>query len=442
MGSIGIIGALIGRRNGGINALFLTCGLMLLFNPFLLWSISFQLSAGATLGLVLYASPIQQRLEMVIARWSQDPVAKKAGKYLSEYVFFTIAAQIPILPILLHYFHQVPMATLVANPLVLPIQPPLMILSAGALGLAWIHPSLGSLAANLSLPFITLTIKVVEWAGQLDLPSLTSPALSFGLIGIWMVLITLPAAIPKMAESLKMKWKPAFLVAVVAFASLALIHYAVDRPDGNLHLFVSGSSYTPAILLRTPDGQSILLDTGGSVNELLAFIDARVPFPSRRLDAAILLPGKNRAAILDAILQVIKIDQVYAMDETSITDPGLDGIRQKTNLVDVPFGARFTSDAGVDFDLLPESDTLQRVQIRWKILSTDILIGKSKAVIACPAGMMVLIGQDLQTEDSCRSQLVLTSGNDARGANRVDLLQTGWIHLTSDGSNFWLESQK
>ncbi len=152
MGSIGIVGTLIGRRSGGINALFLTSGLMLLFNPFLLWSISFQLSAGATLGLVLYASPIQKWVEEIISRWSQEPAAKKAGKYLSEYVFFTIAAQIPILPILLHYFHQVPMATLVANPLVLPIQPPLMILSAGALGLAWIHPALGTLAANFESP--------------------------------------------------------------------------------------------------------------------------------------------------------------------------------------------------------------------------------------------------------------------------------------------------
>ena len=152
MGSIGIVGTLIGRRSGGINALFLTSGLMLLFNPFLLWSISFQLSAGATLGLVLYASPIQKWVEEIISRWSQEPAAKKAGKYLSEYVFFTIAAQIPILPILLHYFHQVPMATLVANPLVLPIQPPLMILSAGALGLAWIHPALGTLGCKPESP--------------------------------------------------------------------------------------------------------------------------------------------------------------------------------------------------------------------------------------------------------------------------------------------------
>jgi hypothetical protein len=178
------------------------------------------------------------------------------------------------------------------------------------------------------------------------------------------------------------------------------------------------------------------------VNELLAFIDVRVPFPSRHLDAAVLLPGKNRASVMDAVLPVIQVDRVYALDETSLLDPGLDGILQKIEIIAVPLGGRFMTESGVDFMVQPEGDSLQRMQIRWKDLSVDILVGKSKSSIGCPAGIMVLIGQDLQTEDNCQSQLVLTSDRDARGTNRVDLSQTGWIHLISDGSNFWLESQK
>ncbi len=96
----------------------------------------------------------------------------------------------------------------------------------------------------------------------------------------------------------------------------------------------------------------------------------------------------------------------------------------------------------MDFVLQPESDLLQRMQIRWKDLSADILVGKSNSTIACPAGIMVLIGQDLRTDDNCQSQLVLTSGNDALQPHWIDLSRTGWIHLTSDGSNLWVESQK
>jgi len=59
MAVIAMGGHLIGRQSTGVNALFLTAALMCLFNPFLLWDASFQLSFAATLGLVLL--PLQCR---------------------------------------------------------------------------------------------------------------------------------------------------------------------------------------------------------------------------------------------------------------------------------------------------------------------------------------------------------------------------------------------
>ncbi len=56
-------GHLIGRRQSGLNALALTAALMCLANPYLPWDVSFQLSFAATLGLVLFAEPLQ--------RWAQ-----------------------------------------------------------------------------------------------------------------------------------------------------------------------------------------------------------------------------------------------------------------------------------------------------------------------------------------------------------------------------------
>ncbi len=443
MGSIGILGILIGRRSGGINALFLTCGLMLLNNPFLLWSVSFQLSAGATLGLVLYASPIQQWVEEFVSRTSQSPFAKKAGKWISEYVFFTIAAQIPIIPILLHYFHQVPMATLIANPLVLPLQPPLMILSAVALGLAWINPALGSLAANLCLPLITLTIRVVEWAAGLDLPSLTSPTLSFGLIGAWLLVISLPAALPTLEVSLRRKWKPAILTGIVGFVALSLIHYAIDRRiDGNLHVYISGNSTSPAILLRTPGGRTLLVDTGGSVNELLSFIDSRTPFASRRLDAVFLLPTKYRKDVLQSILPIVQVDEIYAMGVGDLPGCDFNSSLLNQNCVITPGGASYTSEDDLTVILAPASDDLQHVQVNWKQVSLDLLFGKSQTPVSCSGGIVLINGPSIQIDDGCQPQVLLVAGQNNLRSNQINLSRTGWLHLSSDGANLWLEFTK
>lgn len=59
MGAMGLFGGLIGRRQAGANSLTFTAALMCLFNPWLPWDPSFQLSFMATLGLVLYAEPLQ-----------------------------------------------------------------------------------------------------------------------------------------------------------------------------------------------------------------------------------------------------------------------------------------------------------------------------------------------------------------------------------------------
>ncbi len=60
MGGMGLIGPLLGRRQAGVNTLVFTAGIMCLLSPGLPWDISFQLSFAATLGLILFADPLQR----------------------------------------------------------------------------------------------------------------------------------------------------------------------------------------------------------------------------------------------------------------------------------------------------------------------------------------------------------------------------------------------
>jgi competence protein ComEC len=74
MAGVALLARQVGRRQHGLNSLALVAALMALFHPSVLWDIGFQLSFAATLGLVLYAEPLSQAFQRLIAsRWS--PIA-------------------------------------------------------------------------------------------------------------------------------------------------------------------------------------------------------------------------------------------------------------------------------------------------------------------------------------------------------------------------------
>ncbi len=60
MGALALFARQLGRQQDGLNSLGLVAALMALANPNLLWDVGFQLSFMATLGLVLYATPLTE----------------------------------------------------------------------------------------------------------------------------------------------------------------------------------------------------------------------------------------------------------------------------------------------------------------------------------------------------------------------------------------------
>ena len=63
MGSLSLLGQVIGRRQTGLNTLAFVAALMAMFTPTVLWDVSFLLTFGATLGLVLFAARFQEAFE-------------------------------------------------------------------------------------------------------------------------------------------------------------------------------------------------------------------------------------------------------------------------------------------------------------------------------------------------------------------------------------------
>jgi competence protein ComEC len=125
MAGLSLLGILLGRPRSTASVLAGAVFLLLVLDPTLVWAVGFQLSVVATAGMTLMATPIAERL-----RFLPRPAALAAGA--------TLAAQLAVTPVLLYYFHEVPLVTVVANVLAFPAVSPALLLGllAGALGLA------------------------------------------------------------------------------------------------------------------------------------------------------------------------------------------------------------------------------------------------------------------------------------------------------------------
>jgi competence protein ComEC len=321
-------GQLIGRRNTGLNALGLAAGGMLLVNPLLPWDASFQLSFAATLGLLCFAAPLQNGLSGWLERHFSEATSAKLTGPVSEYFLFSLAAQAMTLPIIALQFHRLSLTSLIANPLVLPVQPAVLVSGAIAtlVGMVWLPG--GRVLAALTWPLLAYSNSVVQLLAKLRGSAVTlSPSTSFWLSCIVLVLvllILLRNIFMKLFKNIKWFYWVAFLAVVLGLLSTMLAR----RPDGNLHLVLLRAGDGTALFLRGANGASLLIDPSGSPNQLASAVSQRFSPWNFHVGAA-LLTNRDAAKELDALNQRLPIEtailtspiwQVGA-DESTVTLP-------------------------------------------------------------------------------------------------------------------------
>ncbi len=262
-------GQLIGRRGSGLNALMLTAALMCLFNPSLPWDVSFQLSFAATLGLVLFAEPLRLwAIGFLQARLPEEKAFKYASP-LSEYFLFTLAAQLVTLPLIAWHFGRIPYVSLLANPLVLPAQPPLLVLSGISAVAGSFFASAGKALALFAWPLAAYSNRMVVWLAGVNSGSL---AVNHGS-SIWLlvfVLVFILLFIFRGYFKKIFKGNTYWLIFLTVLAGFSLGSMLLHRPDGRLHLTLLRGGDESVLMLRTPDGRTLVFDPGADVNELAA----------------------------------------------------------------------------------------------------------------------------------------------------------------------------
>ncbi len=141
MGSILIFCQILGRQGASFRALCLAISIMLAIQPELLrYSLSFQLSVLATLGLIQIGPIIQSKVK-------------------SEIISAALSAQVFTLPLLIYSFGCVSLVGLVVNILIVPLLPTIMVLGIIFLVFGLLN---SGLAIILAWP-VGILLSVVVW---------------------------------------------------------------------------------------------------------------------------------------------------------------------------------------------------------------------------------------------------------------------------------------
>ena len=483
----------LGRQQHGLNSLGITAAVMAVFDPAVLWDVSFQLSFMATLGLVLYADRLGKafiRFLVENLRIASASLARKISGPVGEYFLFTLAAQVTTLPVTVYHFHRLPVSSLVANPLILPAQPPIMLLGGLAVLLGALFQPLGELAASLCWPFLAYTTRMVEWLAGLPLGTLVFGKVSLPVVAAFYLALfawtfagkSLKLQASQAAATTGPSWFQSLLQkaawpVLVALAAPTLIVWqaALNAPDGRLHLTVLDVGSGDALLVQTPGGRNLLIDGGPSPNRLSDALGRRLPFLGRQLDYLVIAAaGEEQTAALPEILArfppaqalwagppagtlsarqlQIALGQAKIPIITAQTGQALDlGQGARLEVLDASGrGAVLLLEWGRFRALLPvgmDFDAMERLQ-------NDYRQAPLTALLLAESGYAPLNTPEWIRRWQPQVALLSVGAGDRQGRPDADTLaavqgftllrtdRNGWIHLSTDGERLWVEVEK
>lgn len=131
---------IIYRENDALNTLFATGFIMITLAPYTIMSLSFQLSFSAVLGIVLFSKKIEKQFIIIIKQQLENDTLPKWIKVIISGMSITISSSIGMLPISFLVFKGVSIITIIANLVVTPMLPLLLMLGILFLIFSFIPP--------------------------------------------------------------------------------------------------------------------------------------------------------------------------------------------------------------------------------------------------------------------------------------------------------------
>ena len=479
MSGLALFAFQVGRRQAGLLSLALVAALMAAANPLVLWDVGYQLSFAATLGLVLYAGP----LENALSTWAQHHLpgqaAEKITRPVSQYFLYTLAAMAVTLPVMLYHFGRLSLTALVANPAILPAQPAVMILGGLAVLVGLVYFPLGQLVAGVAWPFVAYTIRAVEFFAAWRGGELAINPLAIEWVFLFYFLLLTVTFLPARFQLLSGAIKPALVMGAMAVLTVLVWRNALAAPDGRLHLTLLDSSSRGAcgevLLIQTPTGRNLLINGGPSASRLSAALGRRLPPGDRRLDW--LIAANSDQGELDALPQLTKMYPPAGVLWAGPAGTNLGSRQLRASLVEaripiteVQVGQVLDLGEGARIEVLSVGSRGAVFLVEWDRFRALLPLGITfEDLEALDYGQEVGHVTALLLADhgyapanppewiaNLRPDLILLSvaAGDRQGLPSPEMLeavqgysllrtdQNGWIELSTDGGKMWVEVER
>jgi len=460
MGFMGLLGGLIGRRQMGINSLVFTAAVMSLFDPFLPWGASFQLSFGATLGLVWYAEGLETFAFGLAGRFLPEGWARQVSGWAGEFLLCTLAAQITTLPVMLYHFQRLSLSALLANVLVLPPQSAVMILGGLALLLGWAVPVLGQIAAYPAWVLLAYTTRMVTLLAQIPGSVLYVQQIPLWLIGLMYALMLLfTPGVARVVAPLKNVVRPGLILLSIGLAATLVMRFALSQPDGLMEITLLGGGQQATLLVRTPGGQTLLLNGATQSGNLSSELGKRLTPLDRNLGAWILTDASS-APLQEFDLLTGRFNPGLVYRSVNVTD-STDWRRVSTHLAlqgatanRLQDGMSFDLGQGASLRVLAVSPRGTALLLEWRNLSLLVPGGLDGsellrlaerqnwqgALVALSAGDLANTDAESSWSQAQPLLVLLAGGGTAVPPGWLDTARLGWIELKSDGSALWIQT--
>ena len=233
------------RKKDIVNSVSLSMLIILIYNPYSLNSISFQLSYGGVIGIFLLNNSYTKLLRKI-----------KLNKKISEVVSVILSAQTMIIPIMILNFHTISLTFLFANILVSYLIGIVIILGFICSFISLISLEISSFISIFLNILLKILISIAEFFGTIPLSKIYITTPSFISIFLYYIIIC----------SVRFKSTYPLKKLLIILLSITLIFNNYIYIPRGLRLYFIDVGQGDSSLIITPNNKKILIDGGGTTD--------------------------------------------------------------------------------------------------------------------------------------------------------------------------------
>lgn len=305
MASILLIGHLLKRTTHPLNSIAIAGIIILVANPLDLFQAGFQLSFSAVIGIILIYERLYNLIKTSFLSWQESGNRFQSNALILFFV--SLAAQLGTLPVTAYYFGRIPILSLIANSVVVPLVGLIVGLGFVSLFGVPIFFPIGVALASVNGILINVLTTFVTWSGNLPFSHIKVARPDMMLFFIYFG-----------ALAMFVYWKQRRVRIAGSLILVTLILIALLLPFRNknqLEVIFFDVGQGDAALVTFPNGKNLLIDAGERTDRIDMGKQVLLPyfrrFGIRRLDHLLITHNhSDHAGGAISLLQGMKIGRL------------------------------------------------------------------------------------------------------------------------------------